>query len=315
MIQAFTFFSRRQCPLRGIAGNWQHLAHTPGSLGWQLAAPCSYPRQSWLATGSTLLIPPAVLAGNWQHLAHTPGSLGWQLAAPCSYPRQSWLATGSTLLIPPAVLAGNWQHLAHTPGSLGWQLAAPCSYPRQSWLATGRTLLIPPAVLAGSSPQLRHSFLQFSHLTRGKMSGDARDIMFFRLSPSDYDQSTRLIADHFMRRNPLCRAIGQMDLESYGEQFLVDIKKCLASGVSVGARDRASQTLAGICLNFSLDLDEAHDMSNSDSVSDKKAHDCRQLVGDEHECIRLKWSSTFLHKWVTFNGQMCDEGHTIFVEV
>ncbi|KAK8729352.1 hypothetical protein OTU49_008783, partial [Cherax quadricarinatus] len=161
-----------------------------------------------------------------------------------------------------------WQHLAHTPGSLGWQLAAPCSYPRQSWLATGRTLLIPPAVLAGSSPQLRHSFLQFSHLTRGKMSGDARDIMFFRLSPSDYDQSTRLIADHFMRRNPLCRAIGQMDLESYGEQFLVDIKKCLASGVSVGARDRASQTLAGICLNFSLDLDEAHDMSNSDSVSD-----------------------------------------------
>ncbi|XP_045613383.1 arylalkylamine N-acetyltransferase-like 2 [Procambarus clarkii] len=88
------------------------------------------------------------------------------------------------------------------------------------------------------------------------MSGDLQDVQFFVMTPGDYEDTETLLNNHFFRRNPLSVAAKQLSVESFSPQLVVDIKKCLASGVSIGARANGAKTLAGVFLNSSLSVDE-----------------------------------------------------------
>nr|XP_045613135.1 uncharacterized protein LOC123767495 [Procambarus clarkii] len=94
------------------------------------------------------------------------------------------------------------------------------------------------------------------------VSGDSPDMEFFIMTTEDYHESMALLHSEYVGRNPLCKACGETGQNTYTEPLMSDVRKCLASGASIGVRDKASKTLAGVFLNAPLNMDEACASSN-----------------------------------------------------
>ncbi|XP_042893070.1 arylalkylamine N-acetyltransferase-like 2 [Penaeus japonicus] len=79
--------------------------------------------------------------------------------------------------------------------------------------------------------------------------GDAKDIVYVILGPEDFDDVAKLITDDFLTREPLSMG-SRMSYSARDGAVGSGIKKCLDSGVTVGARDANTGVLAGVRLSY-----------------------------------------------------------------
>ncbi|KAK8729354.1 hypothetical protein OTU49_008784 [Cherax quadricarinatus] len=98
------------------------------------------------------------------------------------------------------------------------------------------------------------------------MRKDLSEFELFFLTTKDY-QDTMTLLHHLPSRIPLCQAAGQITTRSLGEPFEQDIRECLASGVSVGARHKVTQMLVGVVLNKTFNLEVLGKISSMDNLS------------------------------------------------
>ncbi|ROT71394.1 hypothetical protein C7M84_010270 [Penaeus vannamei] len=79
--------------------------------------------------------------------------------------------------------------------------------------------------------------------------GDAKGIEYVVLGPEAFEEVAKLINDEFLTREPL--SMGSRLNGSATEGAIgTGLKKCLNSGVTIGAKDTSTGTLAGVRLSY-----------------------------------------------------------------
>lgn len=99
------------------------------------------------------------------------------------------------------------------------------------------------------------------------------------MTPDDFEETRTFLREQYSYRNPLCRMLGEKGVETYREPLITLIRKCLASGLSVGARDKSSQTLAGVFLNLPQDVDETSEDDDDETEVTSKVFRLLKLLG------------------------------------
>ncbi|XP_045613760.1 arylalkylamine N-acetyltransferase-like 2 [Procambarus clarkii] len=107
------------------------------------------------------------------------------------------------------------------------------------------------------------------------------------MTPDDFEETITLLREQYCYRNPLCRALGVKKGETNQEPLTTLIRKCLASGLSVSARDKTSQTLAGIFLNLPQDVDETSEDDDVETeVTSKVFRVLKLLAAGTHKVFQ-----------------------------